>query len=301
MGTDGKIDEALEHLKKVTGLSLALAPDFEGNKEEAAGKLAQLASAYRDRYDRAAFLRSLLGGTISGQELYTAASRFHISDGVKRVLYVIECPAGKTEIAERVVRQMFVSGSSDMFIVLENGRMVLIRSAGRKDSASERRQTAHTIVDMLNTEALVSAYVGYTNPVENLKELPSAFRSAELALAIGRIFSTDEYVFEYSRLGVGRLIYDLPEDTCRMFLRELFGSGDPIEFDQETASIINALFENNLNISEAARELYVHRNTLVYRIEKIRQATGIDLRSFDDAVSLKIAMMISKKLKSGGA
>ena len=295
-----ELERTLAELKKVTGLNFALDLNAEEIPEDAAEKIGMLTAAWREKYDRANFIRNLLYGNISEADLYAAASRFHIPEHGRRLLYVIEFKNAAGKEQERILKQMFVTGSSDQFAVLDEKRMILIKSVAPKENEEMMRSRAHTIVDMLNTEALSDARVGISSPIEKLKDMPAAFRDAMLSLEIGRIFYSGEKVHSFSRLGIGRLIHDLPEKSCRLFIREVFGDGSPDDFDEETTQIIGAFFDNNLNISETARQLYVHRNTLVYRLEKLHQSTGLDLRNFDDAVVLKIAMMIATSLKGPG-
>ena len=291
------IAKLLEDLKKASGLSLQLADTEDGIPENAEEKLSQLAAAWREKYDRNSFLRNLLCGTYSGADLYTAAARFHIPEHRRRVLFVIELKSGNSEDAVRVLRQMFVLRSGDQFFILDEKRIVLMKSISDKETEDSLVSEAHTMVDMLSMEAMISARVGISQPAEVLGDLPEAFQNAVLSLRIGNMFYSSEPVLLYSRLGIGRLIHDLPEASCRMFMREVFGDISPDDFDEETTSIINAFFENNLNISETARQLYVHRNTLVYRLEKLHQLTGLDLRVFDEAMALKLAMMIAERIK----
>lgn len=288
-----QIEKALEELRKATGLSLSLDTDPADLPEDAAGRLSMLTAAWREKYDRSSFFRHLLYGTISEADLYAAASRFHIPEYRPRQLYVIELRSDKAEEAARVLRQMFELRSGDQFSVLDDRRIILVKSLTDRDSEESALSDAHTMIDMLSMEAMISARVGLSAPLEALRDMPAAFRNAMLSLKIGSIFYSSETVLQYSRLGIGRLVHDLTDDACRLFLREIFGEAHLDDFDDETVGIINAFFENNLNISETARQLYVHRNTLVYRLEKLHQATGLDLRIFDDAVALKLAMMIS--------
>ena len=151
---------------------------------------------------------------------------------------------------------------------------------------------------MMSTEALKKVRVGYADPCDDLKDLSRTYREAAAALEVGRIFYKGDSVFAYGSLGIGRLIHSLPAEPCRLFLKEIFGENGPRTFDQETITTINAFFDNNLNISETARQLYVHRNTLVYRLEKLNAETGLDIRTFDDALTFKIAAMVIDYLNS---
>ena len=297
MTEEERIRRSLEELKRLTGLTLMLSPEDEAD-EDAEEKLAMITAAYREKYDRTNFLRNLLYGNIQEADLYAAASRFHIPENGRRAVLVIECGDGNAESAAQVTRQLFVDGKGSLQAVLDERRLVLVRTLRQREGEEQILSLAHTAVDTLNSEAMIKVRVGFSREIRTLKEMPKAFREAVTALRIGSIFYSSETVLDYSRLGIGRLVYDLPVESGKMFLRELFGGGSPDDFDDETKEIINAFFENNLNISETARQLFVHRNTLVYRLEKLHQATGLDLRIFDDAIAMKIAMMISSSLRA---
>lgn len=321
MGDGEELKRSLEELRRVTGLNLSLAGGEEEDPAALAEKIRLLTGAWQEKYDRTGFLRNLVLGNVSESDLHLLASRFHIAENTERVLYVIESFPGNTEKAAKVVRQMFLTKSGDLTAVLDDTHLVLLKlippaakrrrrtlpdpDRGQEGRSGEEREkysdeiqgTADTIADMLNTEAMIRVRVGYGAPTANIREIPGAYREAVLALKIGKTFYENLRVMSYERLGVGRLICDLPEETCRLFLKETLGSPDIPEFDEETTAIINAFFKNNLNISETARQLYVHRNTLVYRIGKIGQ-TGLDLRVFDDAVKMKLAMMIADALRA---
>lgn len=297
MGSSGEAAHSLAELKKLTGLDLKFADGAEADKESAE-KLKMLIGAYRDRYDKNSFIRNLLTGDIPVQNIYAEASRFHIPDAGRWVVYVIECKNGIVDTVTKVMKHLFVSASSDQFVVIDGHRFALIRTMKKRSDEGDALALAHMIVDMLNTEAMIRARVGFGSLVTELAALAKSYREARVALDVGNMFYINQNVLGYSRLGIGRLIYQLPDETCRMFLGEVFGGFNPDDLDDETRAIIDTYFENNLNISETARALYVHRNTLVYRIDKLRQATGLDLRVFDDAVELKIGLMVSSCLKA---
>ena len=153
------------------------------------------------------------------------------------------------------------------------------------------------IVDMMNAEAMMNVRVAYGTIVQELKDVSKSYKEASLALDVGKIFYVEKKVNAYSNLGIGRLIYQLPVNLCRIFIDEIFGDADPAEFDEEILTTVNKFFENNLNVSETSRQLFVHRNTLVYRIEKLQKSTGLDVRTFDDALTFKIAMMVVNYMK----
>ena len=156
----------------------------------------------------------------------------------------------------------------------------------------EIEQTAQTIVDMMSTEAMMNVRVAYGTVVQELKDVSKSYKEAMMALDVGKIFYVEKKVNSYNSLGIGRLIYQLPANLCKIFIEEIFGDNDPGDFDEEIVTTVNKFFENNLNVSETSRQLFVHRNTLVYRVEKLQKSTGLDVRTFDDALTFKIAMMV---------
>ena len=158
-------------------------------------------------------------------------------------------------------------------------------------------KTAKVILDMLNTEAMTSVHVSYGTMVNEIKDVSRSYKEAKMALDVGKIFYSDRNVVAYSSLGIGRLIYQLPMPLCKMFIKEIFGDKSPDEFDEETIATINKFFENSLNVSETSRQLYIHRNTLVYRLDKLQKSTNLDLRVFEDAITFKIALMVVKYMK----
>jgi carbohydrate diacid regulator len=150
---------------------------------------------------------------------------------------------------------------------------------------------------MLNTEAMTKVHVAFGTIVNEIKDVSRSYKEAKMALDVGKIFYSDRNVMAYSNLGIGRLIYQLPMPLCKMFIKEIFDGKSPDEFDEETLTTINKFFENNLNVSETSRQLYIHRNTLVYRLDKLQKSTNLDLRVFEDAITFKIALMVVKYMK----
>ena len=158
-------------------------------------------------------------------------------------------------------------------------------------------EVAETTVAMMNTEAMINVRVAYGTIVEELKDVSKSYKEAKMALDVGKIFYAEKTVTAYSTLGIGRLIYQLPINLCEMFIEEIFGGKVPEELDEETLTTINTFLENNLKVSETSRQLYVHRNTLLYRLEKLEKYTGLDIRIFDDALTLKIALMVVRYMR----
>ena len=211
-------------------------------------------------------------------------------------IYVIETENVNDESALMVLRQIGAGRSQDHLVPMDGKRIAVIKSVRNNESEEDALMLAHMFVDMLNAEAMVRARCAFGECIPNLAAMPEAYREAGLALEVGRIFYTHETVMRAGRLGIGQLIYRLPEEVCRRFLKEVFPDRNPDNLDEETRNTVDAFFENNLNVSETARQLFIHRNTLVYRLEKLKSATGLDVRSFEDAMTYRIAAMVANFL-----
>ena len=175
--------------------------------------------------------------------------------------------------------------------------MILVKEVEEDQTYDDMDKIANIILDMSNTEAMAKVSIAYGTMINDIKEVSRSYKEAKLALDVGKIFYSDKKVIAYSKLGIGRLIYQLPMPLCKMFIKEIFDGKSPDEFDEETLTTINKFFENNLNVSETSRQLYIHRNTLVYRLDKLQKSTNLDLRVFDDAITFKIALMVVKYMK----
>ena len=229
--------------------------------------------------------------------MYTRAKRLHIDTDVKRVVYIIETKHEKDSNALETVRTLFAGKTKDFITAVDEKSIILVKEVRDNEGYEELDKTAQVIVDMLNTEAMSVVHVAYGTIVNDIKEVSKSYKEAKMALDVGKIFYSDKNVVAYNRLGIGRLIYQLPIPLCQMFIKEIFDGKSPDDFDEETLSTINKFFENSLNVSETSRQLYIHRNTLVYRLDKLQKSTNLDLRVFDDAITFKIALMVVKYMK----
>ena len=258
----------------------------------AVSQLQQLIIAYKERFDRNNFFQNLLMDNMLLVDVYNRAKKLHIDAVVPRVVYIIETRTEKDTTAMEFLRGMFSSQSGDFITAVDESSVILIKSLEEGDGNEEIEQTAQTIVDMMSTEIMMNVRVAYGTVVQELKDVSKSYKEAMMALDVGKIFYVEKKVNSYGSLGIGRLIYQLPANLCRIFIEEIFGDNDPGNFDEEIVTTVNKFFENNLNVSETSRQLFVHRNTLVYRVEKLQKSTGLDVRTFDDALTFKIAMMV---------
>lgn len=260
-----------------------------------AGKLAacqirHLAEACRDQFDRNNFMQNILLGNLLIVDMYSKARKFHIEQA-ERVVFVIEVEGRRDASVIEMVKSMFGS-SKDFVIEVDEQSIIVVKDVEDLKDEKSLERLAKMMVDNLHSEAMVRVRAGYGNRVTMLQDIAKSYQEAKMAIEVGKIFYADKETVSYSRLGIGRLIYQIPMSLCEMFIREVFGDEIPDVFSEENLLTIQKFFENNLNISETSRQLFVHRNTLVYRLERLERAIGLDIRKFEDAMTFKIAMMV---------
>lgn len=263
----------------------------------AAFQIQNLLVAYKERFDKDNFIKNLLLDNLLLVDIYNRAKKLHIETNVKRVVFLIETQHEKDVNALETVRSLFSTKTKDFITAVDEKNIILVKEVKPGETYEDLEKTASMIVDMLNTEALTRVSVAFGTIVNEIKDVSRSYKEAKMALDVGKIFYSTKNVVAYSKLGIGRLIYQLPLPLCRMFIKEIFDGKSPDEFDEETLTTINKFFENSLNVSETSRQLYIHRNTLVYRLDKLQKSTGLDLRVFEDAITFKIALMVVKYMK----
>lgn len=260
-------------------------------------QLQNLAIAYRERFDRNSFFQNLLLDNLLLVDIHNRAKKLHLDVTVPRAVFLVEAQQEKDGIVTELLKGMFSAQAGDHVTSVDEKNIILVKSLAEDSSQDALEAVANTIVDMMNAEAMLKVRVAYGTVVQELKDVSKSYKEAKMALDVGKIFYAEREVAAYSALGIGRLIYQLPVNLCKIFIEEIFGDNIPADLDEETLNTLNKFFENNLNVSETSRQLFVHRNTLVYRIEKIQKSTGLDLRSFDDALTFKIALMVVNYMK----
>ncbi|MGN0343031.1 MAG: PucR family transcriptional regulator [Roseburia sp.] len=244
----------------------------------------------REQSDKNSLMQNILLGNMLVVDMYNKAKKLHIEQA-KRLVYVIEVEGKKDPLIVELVKNLVADHSKDFVTEVDEQNVVLIKQASDMNGDEDALILAKQIVDNLQTDAMVKVRVGYGNFVDTLPDIARSYQEAKMALEVGNIFYAEESTISYSKLGIGRLIYQIPMSLCEMFIKEVFGDR-PLDLDEETLNTIQKFFDNNLNISETARQLYIHRNTLVYRLERLEKIIGLDIRKFEDAMTFKIAMMV---------
>lgn len=255
-----------------------------------------LKSYYDEKYDKNTFIKNIIVENILPGDILLKAKELHIDYNSFRVVFLINATSEKDIHVHEVIESLFPNKNKDFVIVIDNDNVVLVKEVKSKDDYKEAYKIASIIVDTLNSELMVRACIGIGTIISNLKDITKSYKEAQMSLIIGNVFSGDKNVYDYNNLGLGRLVYHIPTTLCQLFLDEVFKENSVNSLDNETMLTIQKFFENNLNVSETARQLYIHRNTLVYRLEKIKRLTGLELTSFDDAVTFKIAVLVKKYL-----
>ncbi len=257
-----------------------------------------LIRAYKVRVDRNRFFQNLLLDNLLLVDIHNQAKKLNVDTEARRCVFTIQPKQEADSLVLETMRGLYATGTKDYVTSVDEAHIVLVKYLENTETYKDLNNIAKTIVDMLNTEVMIGVRVAYGTIVDNLKDVSKSYKEATMALDVGRVFYAERNVLAYNELGIGRLIHQLPISLCDMFLKEVFNGNALEQFDEETLSTVNLFFENSLNISETARKLYVHRNTLVYRLEKIQKTTGLDVRVFDDALTFKIALMVTKHMKS---
>lgn len=263
----------------------------------AAFQIQSLLVAYKERFDKDNFIKNLLLDNLLLVDIYSRAKKLHVQPEAKRVTMVIEGRCAKDTNLLELMRSNFGANSKDFITAVDENNVIVVKEIENSDTNAEIDKVAYGYQTLLEKEGVADVRIAYGTIVKEIKEVSRSFKEAKMAMDVGKIFFDERTVIAYSELGIGRLIYQLPIPLCKMFIKEIFGGKSPDDFDEETLTTIMKFFENSLNVSETSRQLFIHRNTLVYRLDKLQKTTGLDLRVFEDAITFKIALMVVKYMK----
>lgn len=260
-------------------------------------QLQSLLPAYKERFDKDNFIKNLLLDNLLLVDIYNRAKKLHIEVDVRRVVFILEASPDRDQGTLENIKNLFGSKSGDFITAVDEKSIIIVKELAPGEDYAQANKIAASILDVVGRDGEERTHIAYGTIVKELKEVSRSYKEARMALDVGKIFFDDRDIIAYSSLGIGRLIYQLPIPLCKMFIKEIFANKSPDDFDEETLTTINKFFENNLNVSETSRQLYIHRNTLVYRLDKLQKSTGLDLRVFEDAITFKIALMVVRYMK----
>lgn len=263
----------------------------------AAFQIQNLLIAYKERFDKDNFIKNLLLDNLLLVDIYNRSKKLHIETDAKRIVMIIETNLDKEVNALEIVRDALEVSSKEFVTAVDEKNVIIVKEVDEDETYEDLCKYAKGVKDMLVGAEMPDVRVSLGTIVGEIKDVSRSYKEAKMTLDVGRIFYSDRTVVAYSNLGIGRLIYQLPIPLCKMFIKEIFDGKSPDDFDEETLTTINKFFENSLNVSETSRQLYIHRNTLVYRLDKLQKSTGLDLRIFEDAITFKIALMVVKYMK----
>lgn len=286
-------EQQLEYILVVTG---------QGENLYMVGKMAafqiqNLLVAYKERFDKDNFIKNLLLDNLLLVDIYSRAKKLHIQTDIRRVVMVVETGRGRDNNVLEMLRTFLGNNAKDFVTAVDENSVIVVKELADNESAKDIEKAATSLITYLAKEGLAGVHISYGTVISEIKEVSRSYKEAKMALDVGKIFFNERDVIAYSELGIGRLIYQLPIPLCKMFIKEIFGGKSPDDFDEETLTTIHKFFENSLNVSETSRQLFIHRNTLVYRLDKLQKTTGLDLRVFEDAITFKIALMVVKYMK----
>ncbi len=275
----------------------------EGDDSDAARLSSVLAVAFGsmkvlhdEKFDKSSFIKNVMFDNILPSDIYVKSKELHFDTEQSRVVLILKFTSHTEMLPLEIVQSLFPDRSHDYIINIGEQDVVIVKEVVPDCDMREIEALAETLIETLNSEFYAKVHIGISTVADTLKELARAYKEARISLEVGKVFDTEKNIVSYENLGIGRLVYQLPTTLCEIFLQEVFKKGSLDTLDRETLMTVQAFFENNLNVSETSRKLFVHRNTLVYRLEKIRKLTGLDLREFDHAVTFKVALMVKKYL-----
>jgi carbohydrate diacid regulator len=293
-----KLDRLLKEIKSLTGITLEVKVNTEEELDNTITQLQSLTSAYKEKYNQVDFLLSLIKSTSSVNNINDYAKRLQIDPNLNRIMLLIDFKSPITDTTIKVLENLVDSSPKALIVPISKYQLVLLKPVSSLEGEEDFFKVSHMIVDTLNMEALVSVHISFSDSFNDLSLIGELYRESALAIKVGKLFYSEKNVFPNNKLGVGRLIEDIPLNTCKKFIAEVFGDSSPELPDEETNKIVSSFIKNNLNIAETARQLHMHRNTLIFRLEKIQSTTGLDLRNVEDIITFRIATMVVNYNKS---
>jgi len=296
---NARLETLLKELGEITGMEFDASAIKTGDLDFTIEQLRSICTSYKEKHNITYFFRSLMEGNINSHAICKEAASFHVTLERPRALLLLETTHLLDDTVLTVLKFMFSDQEDVHIIPMSDTQAVLLYPCNPEDFFQDQMGVlSHMIVDTLNTEALIPVKIACSRVNTHLSSISVSYQQALTALQIGNRFHLEQSVFFYDELGIDRLVYYLPDHVCEDFLNEVWKNKIPASLDSELSSLINCFLQNNLNIAETARQLHMHRNTLIYRIEKIESLTNLDIRNFEDAMTLKLAFMIMTNRKT---
>ena len=260
-------------------------------------QIQSLLVAYKERFDKDNFVKNLLLDNLLLVDIYSRSKKLRMPAEQKRTVMLIQAANCREINMLELTKASFGNSAKEFITAVDEKDVIIIKDLAEHEMNPDVDRYAKSIIEQLTKDGAKGVHISYGTTVREIKDVSRSYKEAKMALDVGKIFFENKQVIAYSELGIGRLIYQLPIPLCKMFIKEIFGGKSPDDFDEETLITINKFFENSLNVSETSRQLFIHRNTLVYRLDKLQKATGLDLRVFEDAMTFRIALMVVKYMK----
>ena len=249
------------------------------------------------KFDKDNFVKNLLLDNLLLVDIYSRSKKLRMPTEQKRTVMLIRATNNREMNVLELTKASFGNSAKEFITAVDEKDVIIIKDLGEHEGNQEIDRYAKTVCEQLAKDGVRGVRISYGTSVREIKDVSRSYKEAKMAIDVGKIFFEEQNIIAYSQLGIGRLIYQLPIPLCKMFIKEIFGGKSPDDFDEETLTTINKFFENSLNVSETSRQLFIHRNTLVYRLDKLQKSTGLDLRVFEDAITFKIALMVVRYMK----
>ncbi|MCR4693927.1 MAG: helix-turn-helix domain-containing protein [Pseudobutyrivibrio sp.] len=297
MSTEEQKLKLLEQLYKATGINFEV-NDSELSDEELISKLKEMVVRFNVLDSKSSFYRAFLTRELSYSDAAAYVHRYHIKEDAIRMIFYLE---SQTNYSKEVISLLksLLQDSQDALIEIDPRHLALVLHFDAKPSTEEVEQYCHEFLDMLESEAFISFKICYDLPVSNFSDLPNSFKDIVIGMRIGNIFKSTDHVYSYSNLGLGRLLFNIPMEEIETYLNHHINIDILSTLDAETLNLLNAFFNNDLSIAETSRELFIHRNTLIYRLDKFSDLTGYDVRKFSDAITVMLSVMLYNYLRAG--
>lgn len=293
-----QLETALENLRKLTGVDLSITVNSKEDEAFALEQLQNLYKTYKEKYDFTYVLQSLLQTEWTLTNITNWAKKTHVSAAQRRVVYLVKSEEPFGEYVPEILKSTVPDSGKTFVIPMSDDEIAIIHALNDGDAEEDILHYAYILIDSILAEAMIRVKAAYSEPVGHLQKLHHAWQDVLLAMNVGQAFYEAEDVYAYSHLGIGGLLYQLPPAACEKFLKETFQGGVRLLRDAPTRRLIECFFFNNLNVSLTAKQLKLHRATLLNRLTYIEETTGLGLRDIEDVTTWKLALMLVDYLKS---